>query len=138
MTPCERFAFFTLARDAAFVTLAGVTLMTGFSFAPPLACKIGASVALLFAVLLLVRSYMLSDENFRRCEVWRSLRPDERPAGEHGREFAQRQFDRLLLRFAKASSAVSSVLFGLSLILSLNAPGGAVDTLVTAEIMNLR
>jgi hypothetical protein len=138
MIPCERFAFFTLARDASFVTLAGVTMMIGFSFAPPLAFKIGASVALLFAILLLMRSYMLTDERFRRCEAWRALRPEERPAGEHGREFAQRQFDRLLLRFAKTSSAISSVLYGFSLILSLNAPDDAIDTFVTAGMMNLR
>lgn len=138
MNPCERFAFFTLARDASFVTLAGVTLMVGFSFAPPLAFKIGASVALLFAILLLIRSYMLTDERFRRCEAWRTLTPEERPAGDHGRHLARRQFDGLLLRFAKTSSGIASVMFGFSLILSLNAADPAIDTFVTAGLMNLR
>ena len=69
MIPCERYAFFTLVRDASFVTLAGAMMMVGASFDPPLAFKVGASVALIFALALIGRSYRLSDERFRRCEV---------------------------------------------------------------------
>ena len=50
MIPCERYAFFTLVRDASFVTLAGAMMMVGASFDPPLAFKVGASLALIFAL----------------------------------------------------------------------------------------
>lgn len=81
MNPFARFAFFTMARDASFVALAAGTLMVGYSFEPPLAFTIGATVALIFSIGLLVRSYFLTEERLLRSEVWRALRPDERPAG---------------------------------------------------------
>ena len=48
MNPFARFAFFTMVRDTGFVALAAGTLMVGYSFEPPLAFKIGATVALIF------------------------------------------------------------------------------------------
>jgi hypothetical protein len=101
MIPCARFAFFTLARDASFVALAGTVLMVGFSFEPPLAFKIGATVALLFAITLLIRRSLMTEERFRRSEAWRALRPEERPAGDQGARMAQAALEELMLRFAK-------------------------------------
>lgn len=119
MIPCERYAFFTLVRDASFFLLAAVTLMIAFSFAPPLAFEIGATVALIFSVVLLIRSYLLTRERFLRSEVWRGLAPDERPAGEHGVRIARAYMEELLLRFAKSSSAIAGLLYGSALILSM-------------------
>jgi len=119
MIPCERYAFFTLARDAGFFSLAAIVLMIGFSFEPPLAFEIGASVALLFSVLLLLRSLLLTPERFMRSEVWRGLNPDERPAGEHGIRIARDYMRETMLRFAKSSSAIAGLLYGSALILSL-------------------
>lgn len=118
MIPCERYAFFTLARDAGFVSLAAITLMVAFSFEPPLAFEIGATVALIFSVVLLIRSCLLTQERFLRSEVWRGLTPDERPAGEHGVRIARAYMEELLLRFAKSSSAAAGLLYGSALILS--------------------
>lgn len=137
MIPCERYAFYTLARDASFVTLAGTLMMVGASFDPPLAFKVGASVALVFAIVLILRSYGLSDEGFRRCEVWQALRPEERPQGEHGFQIAKQQFELLLLRFAKASAGVASTLFGLALVGAMHTADPAVDGIVTAGTMHL-
>jgi hypothetical protein len=125
MLPFRRFAFFTMARDASFVTLAAAMLMLAFSFEPPLAFKIGASVALMFSIGLLIRSHLLSEERFLRSEVWRALRPEERPAGKHGPQLARAQLDELLLRFAKAASGVAGILYGSALLLSAGgAPSG--------------
>ena len=93
-----RFAFYTVARDTGFVALAAVTLMVRFSFELPLAFKIGASVALIFSLLLLVRIYFLTEERFLRSEAWRALRPDARPEGEQGQRLARAQLEELLLR----------------------------------------
>lgn len=119
MIPCERYAFFTLARDAGFFSLAAVTLMIAFSFEPPLAFEIGASVALIFSIILLLRSSLLTQERFLRSEVWRGLDPDERPAGEHGVRIARVHVQEMMLRFAKSSSAIAGVLYGSALLLSL-------------------
>jgi hypothetical protein len=122
MIPCARFAFFTLARDACFVTLAAATMMVGFSFEPSLAFKIGATVALVFAILLLGRSYFLTEERFLRSEAWRALRPEERPAGEHGRQLARAYVQELMLRFAKSASAIAGVLYCSALVTEAMAP----------------
>ena len=111
MIPFRRFAFFTVARDASFVTLAAAMLMVAFSFEPPLAFKIGATVALIFSIGLLIRSYLLTEERFQRSEAWRALRPDERPIGDHGQHLARAQLEELLLRFAKAASGIAGILY---------------------------
>lgn len=119
MIPCERYAYFTLVRDAGFFALAAIVLMIGFSFQPPLAFEIGATMALIFSLLLLGRCLLLTPERFRRSEVWRGLDPDERPAGEHGIRIARDYMEELLLRFAKSSSAIAGLFYGSALILSL-------------------
>ncbi|MBI4366981.1 MAG: hypothetical protein HY543_09205 [Deltaproteobacteria bacterium] len=114
-----------MARDSAFVTLAAATMMVGASFEPALAFKIGATVALIFSIGLLLRSYFLTDERFGRSEAWQALRPDERPAGDHGRQWARAQLEELLLRFAKAASGIAGLLYGSALVLAAIAgPGG--------------
>jgi hypothetical protein len=123
MVPCERYACFTLVRDASFFTLAAVLLMIAFSFEPPLAFEIGATMALVFTIVLLVRSRLLTHERFLRSEVWRGLEPEERPAGEHGAQIARDYMQELLLRFAKSSSAVAGVLYGSALVLSVSGVG---------------
>lgn len=132
MIPCARYAFFTLARDASFVALAGVLMMVAFSFEPPLAFKIGATVALLFALLLLARSYFMTEERFLRSEVWRALTPDERPAGEHGRALAQAEMRHLMLRFARAAAAAAIVLYASALVVTLANGDPGFDAIVTA------
>ena len=125
MIPFRRFAFFTVARDAIFVTLAAATLMLGFSFEPSLAFKIGATVALIFSLLLLTRSYFLTEERFLRSEAWLALTLEERPAGNQGRQQARAQLDELLLRFAKGSAAVASIFYCSALVLAASAgPSG--------------
>jgi hypothetical protein len=125
MIPFRRFAFFTVARDASFVAVAAVTLMVAFSFEPPLAFKIGATVALMFSIGLLIRSYLLTEERFLRSEAWRALKSDERPMGEHAQQLARAQLEELLLRFAKASSGVASILYCSAMVLAASAgPGG--------------
>lgn len=136
MLPCERFACFTLTRDSLFVALAGAVLMVAFSFEPPLAFRIGASVALLFSVVLLARSYFLTEKRFRRSEAWRSLRPEERPAGDQGPQLARDQFQLLLLRFARGGAAVAVFLYGSALVLSAAMDPSGFDTIVTARLAN--
>jgi hypothetical protein len=119
MDPFRQLALFTVARDAAFVALAAATLMLAFSFYPALAFCIGASVALLFSLGLLLRVERLTEERIVRTEPWYALEPPERPYGAAGRRWARNSLEELLLRFAKASSGVACVLFGTSLLTSM-------------------
>ncbi|MCW5692768.1 MAG: hypothetical protein KIT48_10405 [Pseudolabrys sp.] len=118
MIPCERYAQYTLLRDASFFAVAAVTLMIGFSFIPALALDIGASVALVFAVVQLFRVSRLTEERFMQGEVWLSLRADERPAGEQGVRVAFAATQDLMLRFARSAAGAAIVMFGFGLALS--------------------
>ncbi len=111
MNPFARFAFITVARDTAFVTLAAMVLMMAFSFRPELSFEIGASIALVFSVALLVRVYFLTEERFERSEVWRVLPDEERPPGDEGRRWAQGHLETLLLQCAKGASGFASALY---------------------------
>ncbi len=132
MIPCARFAFFTLTRDSLFVALAAALLMLAFSFEPPLAFKVGATIALIFSVGLLARSYFMTEERFRRSEAWRALTPEERPAGDLGPRLAKEHFQMLLLRFAQGASAVACVLYASALLLALTTDDPGFNAIVTA------
>lgn len=134
MIPYARFAFFTLARDSLFVALAASLLMVAFSFEPPLAFEIGASVALIFSIGLIARGYFMTEERFRRSEVWRSLTADERPAGDFGPKLAKEHFQILLLRFAQGASAVAALLYASALLLSVTLGDPGFDAIVTAGL----
>ncbi len=118
MIPFTRFAIFTVARDASFVTLAAVGLMFAYSFALPLALDLAATVALTFAVALMIRAFCLTEERLLRTEAWRVLHPEERPEGEQGRRWAQAEMEELLLRFAKGASGIAGMLYGSALVMS--------------------
>jgi hypothetical protein len=119
MIPCERYAHFTLVRDASLFAVAAVMFMIGFSFEPALALDLAATIALIFAVVQIVRYILLTEDRFRRSEVWQSLRPDERPAGAHGLRVAFDAMQNLMLRFAKTAAGASVMLYGSGLLLSL-------------------
>jgi hypothetical protein len=131
MAAFRRFAFAAAARDAGFVALAAATLMLAFSFAPALSLSIGANIALVFAVCMMLRAACLSDEGIERTEAWRILQPQERPAGDAGRRLARDELQDVLLRFAKAAAGAAIVLYGASLAISLNAQSRSLHAVVT-------
>lgn len=119
MNPFARFAFFTVARDTAFVTLAAMVLMLAFSFEPAWAFEIGATVALIFSVGLLVRAYFLTEERLERSEVWRALPEEQRPPGDEGRRWARGYLELLLLHCAKGASGFAGLLYVSALVLAM-------------------
>jgi hypothetical protein len=119
MNPFTRFAFFTVARDTAFVTLAAMVLMLACSFRPALSFEVGATVALIFAIGLLARAYFLTDERLQRSEVWRALPEEQRPLGDEGRRWARGYFELLLLHFAKGASGFAGLLYVSALVLAM-------------------
>jgi hypothetical protein len=118
MNPFTRFAFFTVARDTSFVTLAAMLLMFAFSFHPAISFEIGATIALVFSLGLLVRVFFLTEERLERSEVWRALPEEARPPGKRGRRWARGHFELLLLQFAKGASGFAGLLYCSALVLS--------------------
>lgn len=134
MDAFHRFAFFTVARDASFVALAAGCLMVGFSFAPAMALSIGANIALLFAVGLLLRSACLRAEDIADTEPWRILKPEERPVGEAARLLARDDLQVMLLKFARAAAGVAIVLYCSSLLLSFDKASRSLHAVVSQPL----
>jgi hypothetical protein len=118
MNPFTRFAYLTIARDASFVALASGMVMLSFSFWPSVAFDVGAIIALMFSIGLLIRAGFLTEERLTRCEAWRALPDEERPEGEIGRHWARAELQDVLLRFAKSAAGVAGILFVSALVLS--------------------
>jgi hypothetical protein len=113
-------AFASVACDAAFVVIAAAILMFAFSFNPPLALKIGAGIALAFALRLIYRQVQLSRKGVCHTELWQLMEPDELPREAQGIRRAQQGLEDILLRFAKGASAVSVALFAAAFVITLN------------------
>lgn len=113
-----RFAFFTIARDAGVAAFAAVILMLAYSFNPPLSLVLGASVAMFFAGVMLVRALFLTEDRVVATEPWQVMEPDQRPIGDVGRAAACERFETMLLIAAKNAAGIASVLFALGLLSS--------------------
>jgi hypothetical protein len=118
MDTFARFAFFTIARDAGVSALAAGILMIAYSFNPPLALVIGASVAMFFAGVMLVRALFLTEDRIVSTEPWQVMEPDQRPIGDDGRAGACERFETMLLGAAKNAAGIASMMFGLGLLIS--------------------
>jgi hypothetical protein len=118
MDTFARFAFFTIARDASFSALAAGILMVAYSFDPPLALVIGASVAMFFAAVMLIRALFLSEDRIVATEPWQVMEPDQRPVGDTGRAVACDRLETMLLGAAKSAAGIASVMFGLGLLIA--------------------
>ena len=114
-----RFAYFTLVRDAGFITLAAALLILAFSFEPPMAFDVSATIAQVFALGLLIRVCFLTEQRFSRSEAWGALTEEERPAGEDGMLWARAELERMLLRFAQSAAGIAGILYGSALVLSV-------------------
>jgi hypothetical protein len=118
MDTFARVAFFTIARDAGVSALAAGILMVAYSFNPPLALVLGASVAMFFAGVMLFRALVLTEDKIVTTEPWQVIEPEQRPIGDTGRAVACDRFETMLLWAAKNAAAIASVMFGLGLLMS--------------------
>jgi len=63
-------------------------------------------------------SERLSEERIVRTEAWRCLKPNQRPAGRAGRNWAHSYLREVTLRFAQAASALAIALSASALVLA--------------------
>jgi hypothetical protein len=80
----------------------------------PAALLAAATVALLFALVLMVRAGRLTAHNVTRGHFWRAVPPRKRPPGEAGARLAHRVLQETWLRFAKGAAVIAIVLAGLA------------------------
>ena len=110
MGPFRENAFYLLAWRAFLVALITLALMISRSFELAAAFLIGANVALLFSLGLIVWSERLTDERIVWTEAWRMLKPSQQPAGQAGRGWAHSCLSNVALRFAQVASVLAIAL----------------------------
>jgi hypothetical protein len=111
-------AFYLLVWRAVLAALVGAVLIVTRTAELAAALLVGANIALLFSVGLIVWTSQLNEDQIVRTEAWRMLVPGERPAGLVGRQCALNNLAEMAFRFAKASSAVAIALTGTVLAIS--------------------
>ena len=80
----------------------------------PAALLAAATVALLFALVLMVRAGRLTEHSVTRGHFWRAVPPRKRPPGEAGARLAQRVVQETWLAFAKGAALAAIVLASLA------------------------
>lgn len=116
MRPFRENAFYLLAWRAFLVALITLVLMITRSFELAAAFLIGANVALLFSLSLMVWSEWLSEERIVWTEAWRMLKPSQQPAGRAGRRWAH--LSDVALRFAQVALVLAITLSASALMIA--------------------
>jgi hypothetical protein len=98
---------YLLLWRATLAALIGLVLMVTQCGALGEALLVGAHVALLFSIGVLLWTSRVDDERVARVDAWRMLPTGERPAGIAGRRRALRALEEIALRFARGGSAVA-------------------------------
>jgi hypothetical protein len=119
MGPFRENAFYLLAWRAFLVALIALALIVTRSFELAAAFLIGANVALLFSLGLIVWSERLTEQRIVLTEAWRMLKPSQRPAGRAGRRWALSCLSDVALRFAQVVSVLAIALSASALMLAI-------------------
>jgi hypothetical protein len=112
-------AYYLLLWRTILVALIAAVLMVTHTIELKAALLVGANIALLFSVGLIAWTSQHDEEQIVRTEAWRTLMPEERPAGKIGRFCALNCLEEIAFRFAKASAAVAAALAGAVLAISV-------------------
>jgi hypothetical protein len=118
MTPFSQFARLTIARDASVMAFAAGILMAACSCELELAFDVGATVALIFSIVLVIRFFRLTEDRLLRSEQWRALPDEYRPDDGDGRQHAKAELETVMLQFAKNAAGVAGILYGSALLVS--------------------
>lgn len=110
MESFQQNAFYLLVWRALATTLVAIVLMATRSFDLRVALLIGADVALLFALMLIVSLECLTDERIVWTEAWRMLKLEQQPAGVAGRRCARDILREVTGRFATGAAVIAAVL----------------------------
>ena len=118
MSQFRQTLFYLFLWRAILVALVALVLATTRCLELRGALLTAANVALLFSLGLIVWAELLGADRIVWTKAWRSLRPDERPAGVAGRTVAYHCLCGLAFRFAKNSSAIAVAMSASALLLA--------------------
>jgi hypothetical protein len=98
---------------AAIVALTNLSELHG-------ALTLFAGMALVFSLICVCLADWLTDERITLIEPWRSLRPEDRPAGAGGKRWAHHCLEEYLVRFGAGALGVAIALMGIALLLPVD------------------
>ena len=107
-------AFCLTLWHALLTVLVSVLAIALNDLGAPAALLAAATVALLFALVLMARAARLTERNVTRGQFWRTVPPRNRPPGEAGARLAHRVLQETWLTFAKGAAMVAIVLASLA------------------------
>jgi hypothetical protein len=107
-------AFYLMVWQSFLAILATILLIALNDIEPATALLIAANFALLFSLVLVVRTYRLDEHRIVRTTFWRTIPARQRPRGEAGLRLARAALEETWLKFAKAAAAAAIVLCALA------------------------
>jgi hypothetical protein len=107
-------AFYLTVWHAFLATLVAVLLIVVNDFESTTALLIAANLTLLFALVLVARATGLTEQRIVRGQLWRTVPPKQRPAGEAGLRMARDVLEVTWLRFARGAAAMAIILSALA------------------------
>ena len=114
---------FCLTLWHGFLTLLVTVLAIALNdLGAPAALLAAATVALLFALVLMARAGRLTERNVTRGQFWRTVPPRNRPPGQAGARLAARVLRETWLTCAKGAAVATIVLSSLAYVSSVTAP----------------
>ena len=128
-------AFCLTLWHALLTLLVAVLAIALNDLAAPAALLAAATVALLFALVLMVRAGRLTERNVTRGQFWRTVPPRNRPPGEAGARLAHRVLQETWLRFAKGAAVIAIVLLRASP-MSSQGPGSSARAQADLQYQN--
>jgi hypothetical protein len=107
-------AFYLTVWHAFLAALVSVLLIAINDFEPTTALLVAANLTLIFSLVLVARARRLTEHRIARGQFWRTVPPQDRPAGEAGLRMARNVLEMTWLRFARDAAAVAIVLSALA------------------------
>jgi hypothetical protein len=103
-------AFYLMVWQTFLAILATLLLIALNDIEPATALLIAANLALLFSLVLMIRTNQLDEQRIVRTAFWRTIPARQRPCGEAGLRLARAALEETWLRFAKGAAAAAIVL----------------------------
>jgi hypothetical protein len=103
-------AFYLMVWQTFLAILAALLIIALNDIEPPTALLIAANLALLFALVLVIRTNRLDERRIARGGFWRTVPARQRPPGEVGLRLARAALEETWLRFAKGAAAAAIIL----------------------------
>lgn len=119
MEHLENAAFISVGRACGFGGLAIFCVVVGLSPDPILAARAGGLLTLLMTLILLIKSWHVQFQDYRKTELWNMLDELERPPAAYARRVSTAVLRETYLWFARCITVISIIFWSTAILFSL-------------------